>query len=109
MEIPLLRMLGLTVDALRARAEQYCARIPMLAIMETQAQTGGGALPSASLPSIAVAIETPYPDELLARLRAGDPPIVARVSDGAVLLDLRTIAPDEDLRVIRALTDLDDR
>jgi len=108
-EIPLFRMLGTPVEDLRVRAGRYRERIPTLEVLEARSQVGGGAAAGATLPSIAVAISTPFPDELALRLRAGDPPIVARVAEGALLLDLRTIAPDEDVRVMRALDRLDDR
>ena len=55
------------------------------------ARAGGGALPLAELPSYACAVE----EELAAKLRAADPPVVAVVRDGRTLLDCRTIADDE--------------
>ena len=104
--IPLYRMLSTTVDALRARAHAYqsCRGVR---IIESEAFVGGGSLPEASLPSMAVALVTPFAGELAARLREAGTPIVARVERDRVLLDLRTIAPDEDSLVIRALTELD--
>ena len=102
--IPLYRMLGTTLDELRARARDYVAAIPGAAIVESDAYAGGGALPQTRIPSIAIALAVERPDRLAARLRRENPAIVARIADGKLLFDLRTIAPDEDDTVIATLT-----
>jgi L-seryl-tRNA(Ser) seleniumtransferase len=101
--IPIYRMLAAGIDELRRRAAAYLVAVPGAATIESVAYIGGGALPRARVASIAVAITTEKPDILAARLRHGTPPIVARIDDGCVLLDLRTIAPSEDKVVIAAL------
>ena len=63
-------------------------------------------MPQATVPSLAIAFPTPYADALAERLRRGQPPIVTRISEGAVLLDLRTIAPAQDAAVISAVHSL---
>jgi L-seryl-tRNA(Ser) seleniumtransferase len=100
--IPVYRMLSLTLDELRARAQRYANVIPC-AVVETDAYLGGGTLPRERIASIAIAIVTDDADAFAARLRAGTPPIVGRISDGRVLLDLRTIAPEQDQAVIKAI------
>ncbi len=101
--IPLYRMLSATLDELGERAKAYAAAIPAARVIDSEAYVGGGALPQDAVPSIAVAITTPRPDELAARLRRGTPPIVARIEEGRVVLDLRTVAPEEDATVVGAL------
>jgi L-seryl-tRNA(Ser) seleniumtransferase len=101
--IPILRMLAASLDELRRRAEAYVAALPGAVAIESSAYIGGGALPQARVPSIAVAVATEKPDRLAANLRRGKRPIVARIDEGRVLLDLRTIAPPEDRDVIAAL------
>jgi L-seryl-tRNA(Ser) seleniumtransferase len=101
--IPLYRMLAATLAELRARADRYVAALPTATVSESDAYVGGGALPQARLPSIAITVPNPRPDLLAARLRRGDPAIVARVGAGRLLLDLRTIAPKEDAAVVAAL------
>jgi L-seryl-tRNA(Ser) seleniumtransferase len=66
---------------------------------------GGGTLPQAPIASagIAIAVGGGRADLLAARLRAGRPPIVGRVADGALVLDLRTVAPADDTRLTAAL------
>ncbi len=105
--IPLYRMLSTTLDALQARARVYSDAVESAKAIDSEAFIGGGTLPHARIASIAVAIATPFASALAARLRAHRVPIVARIEDGRLLLDLRTIAPDEDATVLRALHDID--
>jgi L-seryl-tRNA(Ser) seleniumtransferase len=88
--VPVLRMLREDAGTVRARAERL-AELVGGAVEDTVARVGGGALPLAELPSHACAVE----EELAAKLRAADPPVVAVVRDGRTLLDCRTIADDE--------------
>jgi L-seryl-tRNA(Ser) seleniumtransferase len=101
--IPFYRMLAATLDELRTRAGAYLAAVPRARIVESDAYAGGGALPQARIASLAIALPAERPDVVAANLRRAKPAIVARVSDGCVLFDLRTIAPDEDDTVIASL------
>jgi L-seryl-tRNA(Ser) seleniumtransferase len=97
-EIPVLRMLDEPVEAVRERAERLAGLIGG-EVEETVARVGGGALPLAELPSAACAIE----ERLAPLLRAGSPPVVGIVRDGRLLLDARTLTPDEVDEVARAV------
>ncbi len=105
--IPFYRMLAATTDELRERARSYLLAHPGASAVACESTVGGGTLPHARVPSIAVALATPFPDALAEALRRERVPIVARVTDGAVLLDLRTIAPSEDHLVVAAIARLD--
>jgi L-seryl-tRNA(Ser) seleniumtransferase len=89
-EIPVLRMLRESPEAVRARAARL-ADVVGGEVEETVARAGGGSLPLTELPSFACAVE----EELAASLRAGDPPVIAVVRDGKTLLDCRTLTDDE--------------
>jgi L-seryl-tRNA(Ser) seleniumtransferase len=92
-EIPVLAML----DADRATLDARAARLAEATggrIVEAVARVGGGALPLLELPGPAVALDGD-PAALAAALRAGDPPLVARIHAGQLLLDPRTLADDE--------------
>ena len=65
---------------------------------------GGGSLPGETLPTRLLALRVPSPDDLAGRLRACDPPVVARLEDNAVLLDPRTVLPEQDPDLLRVLT-----
>ena len=74
-------------------------------IIDGESVIGGGAAPSAVLPTrlLAVTCEGLSADEISARLRAAEPPVIARVEEGRVLLDLRTVFPEQDEKVMAAL------
>ena len=78
-EIPVLVQLGLALDVLRARADALVEglRNPRITVVETDASVGGGAFPTAKIPSIGIAIEGES-DRIEASLRHSDPPIIAR-------------------------------
>jgi len=110
--IPALRMMHLSKGEIEKRAEAVAEKASSsrlrVEIIDGESVIGGGAAPSAVLPTrlLAVTCDGVTADELLARLRASDPPIIARVEDGSVLLDLRTVFPEQDQVVIVALRDL---
>ncbi|MGO9433138.1 MAG: hypothetical protein ACLP00_02460, partial [Terracidiphilus sp.] len=91
-------------------AEALAARLaaPKLKveIVDGESLLGGGAAPSSVLPTrvLAVTCDRLSADELAAHLRRSDPPIIVRVEDGRVLLDLRTVFPEQDSAVAGALT-----
>ncbi|GIT45991.1 MAG: hypothetical protein Ct9H300mP12_05760 [Acidimicrobiales bacterium] len=86
--IPFWRMATTPVDELRTRAERIA---PELAA-DTVAVPGGGTLPGVEIPSAGLVLA----GDRVAELRAGTPPLVARVGDDATVLDLRTVHPDDD-------------
>ena len=98
-EIPVLQMLAEPAEAVRARAEQLAGLVGG-DVEQTVGRVGGGALPLAELPGFACSVE----EELAARLREADRPVVALVRDGRCLLDCRTIAAAEVEEVARAVT-----
>ena len=96
-ELPVLRAVLEPAADVRARAERLAARIGGT-VIETVARVGGGALPLAELPSFGVRLEGDA-DQLAARLRAGEPAVLARVSDGALVLDCRTLGDADAARI----------
>jgi L-seryl-tRNA(Ser) seleniumtransferase len=106
-EIPALRMISQTSAELRARTEQMRGRLDGLrvSIVEGNSVIGGGSTPGQPLQSWLIAIDCADVVEAERRCRLGDPPVVARIEDGRLTLDLRTVfASEEDelARVIRA-------
>jgi L-seryl-tRNA(Ser) seleniumtransferase len=68
-------------------------------VIETDASVGGGSFPMARIPSAAIALSG-NAEQVDIRLRAGDPPVVSRIIDGRVVLDVRTIQPGVDDELI---------
>ena len=95
-EVPVLRAVAEPADAVRERADRLAARLGGT-VVPTTARVGGGAVPLLELASFACALEGG--DGLAAALRAGEPPVVARVQEGRVLLDCRTLTDEECLRI----------
>jgi L-seryl-tRNA(Ser) seleniumtransferase len=107
-EIPALAQLTCPLDDLRRRAEHLRRELSGLrvGVVDSEASVGGGAFPTARIPSIALAIDefTAGPAASIeSRLRSGEPPLVARVTDNRVLIDLRTVRPSEDADVAVAI------
>jgi L-seryl-tRNA(Ser) seleniumtransferase len=88
--VPIYRMLAASLDELRARA----AKIGKGRIVESRAALGGGTTPAETIPSIAIELDGD-PNALYARLLQNDPPIVGRIVDDKLLLDLRTVLPED--------------
>jgi L-seryl-tRNA(Ser) seleniumtransferase len=110
--IPTLRMMRLNKNEIGTRAEAVAARVGSTGIkielIDGESVVGGGAAPSAVLPTklLAVTARSLSADELLRKLRASDPPLIARVEDGRALIDLRTVSPEQDQSVAAALRKL---
>jgi L-seryl-tRNA(Ser) seleniumtransferase len=97
-------MLATPVDALRERARALQRRFPAIAIVDTAAFAGGGTLPLDPIASAGIAFVPPIgATAALARMRASSPPLIARIDEGRVIVDLRTVDPSEDARVGAAL------
>jgi L-seryl-tRNA(Ser) seleniumtransferase len=107
--VPTLRMMQTSKEEITRRAEMVRAEIQEAGksarptrlsaeLLDSESLLGGGSAPSSTLPTTVLAL-TCYSlsaNELAARLRASDPPVIARVEEGKVLLDLRTVFPEQD-------------
>jgi L-seryl-tRNA(Ser) seleniumtransferase len=105
-EIPTLAMLTTPLASVRARVEQAVARLHGLRIacdaIDTEASVGGGAFPTARIPSQAIAFSG-VADEQERRLRLGSHPVIGRIANGRVLLDLRSVPEAHDDDLVRAV------
>ena len=107
--IPTLRMMRLGKEDIGRRAEALAAQVrsPKLQIrvIDGESVIGGGAAPSSVLPTrlLALTSKNLSADDLAARLRGCEPPIIVRVDEGSVLVDLRTVFPEQDTIVAMAL------
>jgi L-seryl-tRNA(Ser) seleniumtransferase len=102
-EVPVLAMMARSVNELRSRANALRTRLDHAAsVVESDASVGGGAFPNTRIPSVALAFSR-EPDALESRLRLGNPAVIARIAEGRLLIDLRTVQPAEDDRLAAAL------
>jgi L-seryl-tRNA(Ser) seleniumtransferase len=108
-EIPVLHQLSLPVEVLRSRAEKLLERLrgqsnrpDKFSVDTVSSAPGGGSLPEQTLDSFAIGIFGTSAEKLANQLRIGDPAVFGRVQDDRVLIDLRTVLPeDEDALVTR--------
>lgn len=103
-ELPVWAAINADIDALTQRAQQLAGAVGG-AVTQGTTLFGGGSAPGRGVASPVIAIEVPNPDTIAAALRAGDPPIVVRVADAAVWIDLRTVDPRDDELVSRRVRD----
>ncbi len=106
--VPALRMIRQSAVEIRARAEAFLRRLPGLQaeLLEGESLVGGGATPQQPLPTWLIALR---PQEVVAaeaRLRAAEPPVIARIVKDRLLIDLRTVFPEEEPALARALQTL---
>ena len=100
-EVPVIQMLSLTADELEQRARSLIGGVGQtdlkLEILPGESAIGGGAGPTSTLPTMLIAITHPTKSaqEIEHQLRASSPPVIGRISEGRVLLDLRTVFPTE--------------
>jgi len=107
-DIPVWRMIAMSPRELGVRADAVLAGLPTairdrVRASQMASAIGGGSLPGETLESVGLVIAGEGPAALAARLRAGEPSVVARVEHGAVLLDLRTVAPEDDIALAGAV------
>ncbi len=110
-EVPVLRLLGTPLAELRQRAEALAVRLRELPgvasvrVSEDVAYVGGGSLPDQPMRTVVVEVEAKgrTDDELAARLRLGEPAVVARLRDGKLVLDVRTVFPEQEPVLVEAV------
>lgn len=109
-EIPTLRMLALTTESIEARATAFVEKLDdssqiKASVVEGHSAVGGGSGPNVHPPTALVAINhsSKTTEEIERQLRLSSPPVVARIADGCVLLDLRTVDPSEEPQLLNAL------
>ncbi len=107
-EIPVWRMISASPEAIKQRAQGWQSRLaPGTGVEPSRSAVGGGSLPGETLPSwvLAVTVEN-IPggaEEVMGRLRRADPPVLARIEGDRVLLDPRTVLPEEEEALIGAV------
>ncbi len=96
-EIPIWKMMSLTLDQLKVRAEAWRDELGQGEVIRSESTVGGGSLPDECVATYVLALNVKSPDAFLKKLREANPPIIARVENDAVLFDPRTVLNDEAL------------
>jgi L-seryl-tRNA(Ser) seleniumtransferase len=102
-QIPVWKMIALSASQLRRRAARIQGAIGAGELLRDQSTVGGGSLPGDTLPTYALALRARSADKLAAALRRQEPPIVARTKDDRVLIDVRTVLPEQEGALIEGI------
>src|SRR4030043_121313 len=102
-EIPIWRMIAMSTDVIRQRAQNWVNLLGVGEVIESQSTVGGGSLPDETLPTFVLALSVPSPDRTLIRLRTFNPPLIARLEADKVIFDPRTIMPDQENALLSAI------
>ncbi len=105
-EIPIWQMISMEREQVRARAEAWRKSLGRGEVVESESTVGGGSLPGESMKTWALALEVKSPDKFLAALRASHPPVIARTENDRVLLDPRTVLPEQEETLLTILYSL---
>jgi L-seryl-tRNA(Ser) seleniumtransferase len=111
-EIPVIRMIAASNEELAGRSRRFAhrlrARVPkevQVHLLEGESVVGGGSCPDCHLPTTLVSVDCdkPSPNTIESRLRSQDPPIIIRLEEDKVLVDLRTVFPNQESTLIEGL------
>jgi L-seryl-tRNA(Ser) seleniumtransferase len=107
-QIPVWRMIAKSLDDVRLTAARWAQRTGGEVISGTSA-VGGGSLPGETLPTALLALSVSHPDDFTARLRAHNPPVIARIQDDRVLFDPRTVFEEQEMLLLGAIHSVQNR
>jgi len=95
-EIPIVRMMSLTLEQVKGRAEAWREELGQGNVVEGESTVGGGSLPDESIPTFLLELHLKSAEKFLRALRKNNPPIIARTENDRVLLDPRTVFPEQE-------------
>ena len=95
-EIPIFKMMSLTLKQVKGRAEAWAEELGQGEVMEGESTVGGGSLPGESFKTYLLSLEVKSPEKFLKKLRFQNPPIIARTVNDKVLFDPRTVLPEQE-------------
>ncbi len=107
--IPAVQMMRLSKESITERARRLAMQLRIAGFVaelrDGESVVGGGAAPSSAIPTTLLTISCDHrsPDDLASHLRHHNPPVIARVEDDRLVIDLRTVDPDQDAIVVQAL------
>jgi L-seryl-tRNA(Ser) seleniumtransferase len=102
-KVPIWRMIAASPEQVRARAEAWCQALGAGEVIPGESTVGGGSLPGETLPTFLLALPARSPDRLAERLRQGQPPVIARLQADRLVLDPRSVLPEQDARLLEVV------
>ena len=104
--VPVWQMISMDLEVIHQRADAWRASLNYGEVIVGKSMVGGGSLPEESLSTWLLALPVKKANQFLNKLRSQPEPIIARIEDGQVVLDPRTIFPTQDTQVIQSLREL---
>lgn len=105
-EIPVVKMMSLTLKQLQGRAEAWRNELGYGEVESGLSTVGGGSLPDESMPTYVLALTVKSAEKFLKALRKNNPPIIARTEQDKILLDPRTVLPEQEGTLLVGLKNL---
>lgn len=105
-EIPILKMMSLTLEQVKGRAEAWKAELGQGVVVSGESTVGGGSLPDESIPTWLLEMQVKSVEKFLRALRKNNPPIIARTENDKILLDPRTVLPEQEGALLVGLKNL---
>jgi len=102
-EVPVWRMIAMATEQIRERAQNWVEVIGHGEVINGESTVGGGSLPGETLPTFTLALRVRSPNRFIARLRESHPAIIARLEDDRVVLDPRTVLPEQESALLDGL------
>jgi L-seryl-tRNA(Ser) seleniumtransferase len=103
-KVPVWQMVSAPLEGIRARAEAWRTQLGQGEVIAGESTVGGGSLPGETMPTYLLALTPRSPSRLLAQLRQSLPPVIARLQDDRLVLDPRTVLPDQEDQLLNGLT-----
>jgi L-seryl-tRNA(Ser) seleniumtransferase len=99
-EIPIWRMISTTLLQVKSRASRWAAELGQGDVMDGESTIGGGSLPGETLPTWLLVLKVKNTERFSNQLRHGQPPVITRTENGCILIDPRTVLPEQDGELI---------
>jgi L-seryl-tRNA(Ser) seleniumtransferase len=101
--IPIWRMIASSPEELQARAKLWAERLGIGEVILGESTVGGGSLPGETLPTYLLALSPRSAKRFMTRLRGNQPPVIARIENERVVLDPRTVLPEQEEQLLAGL------
>ena len=101
--IPIWRMIAASPDQLEGRSRHWAQALGQGEVIDGESTVGGGSLPGETMPTRLLSLSPNSPNRFLARLRQAEPPVIARLQDDRILLDPRTVLPEQEPELLAAV------
>jgi L-seryl-tRNA(Ser) seleniumtransferase len=105
-KIPIWRMIATPLDIIHQRANQWVTQLGYGDLTEGLSTVGGGSLPGETLPTTLVSFKVPSPQRFLSQMRKASYPIIGRIQDDCVVLDPRTVLPEQEEFLLKIMTNI---